>query len=685
MVSFLNLNIQNVTLFSAPVSRCADLEEINKLNPFTGSFETILVWFCYPVLLSLAFSNFASGGDGNFEDYTATVFSDGGGVQSRGFWIDAWFVEPADVAMDSEGNLYIADSGQSTICKISPDGTHQTFAGGQLENGSADSGRDGQGTQATFAAPEGVAVDDQGNVYVADTRNHTIRKITPGGLVSTLAGKAGEVGTADGEGAVARFYRPTGITVGSDGTVYVADSWNASIRKITPEGIVSTLAGVSRGFGDRSSTKSIDGVGSVAEFGRVDAITFDNEGDLLVTGSYHHVIRKVTLEGQVTTIAGVTSESGSNDGSSDEARFDEPSGIAVDSYGRIYVSDPGNRSVRMIDAEGIVTTIAEFFTYEKADGDQEGIMDTPHGLIVAPNGTVFVTSGSKRVRDNRGGSKQIIALTPKKWPPFEEPPVEEPVEVVEGRLVNMSVNTFAGLGEESLVAGFVVEGSTPKSFLIRGIGPELANFGVTGTLADPELTLIQDGNLIAQNRDWAGEDGRELGAFTLSEGSKDSAIWQSLESGVYTVSIAGADLQTGIGLIEIYDASVDERTSELLNLSARVQINRNRTVITGFVIEGEAPMTLVIRAIGPGLQPYGVVNTASDPKLTLYQGQTAIESNDDWSDADARELGAFPLVNGSKDSVLQVTLDPGAYTIWANTTEDSDASGIVLIEVYVKK
>ncbi len=146
-----------------------------------------------------------------------------------GFGSDARFSHPASVAADSAGNVYVADTANHTIRQISAAGVVSTLAGSAGLSGSAD----GTGSAARFNEPQGVAVDGAGNVYVADTGNHTIRMITPGGVVSTLAGLAGASGSANGTGSNARFYHPEGLAVDSGGNVYVADTWNHTIRKIT--------------------------------------------------------------------------------------------------------------------------------------------------------------------------------------------------------------------------------------------------------------------------------------------------------------------------------------------------------------------------------------------------------------------------------------------------------------------
>src|SRR5947209_203745 len=204
-----------------------------------------------------------------------------------------------------------------------------TTLAGQASIGSAD----GTGGVARFYVPSGVATDSSGNVYVADLLNSTIRKITPAGVVTTLAGLAGVTGSADGTGGAARFYRPTGVATDSSGNVYVADQYNHTIRKITPAGVVTTLAGLAGSYG------SADGTGSAARFNGPNGVATDSSGNVYVADTYNNTIRKITPAGVVTTLAGLAVSVGSADGTGSAARFNDPSGVATDSSGNVRVAD----------------------------------------------------------------------------------------------------------------------------------------------------------------------------------------------------------------------------------------------------------------------------------------------------------------------------------------------------------
>jgi sugar lactone lactonase YvrE len=207
------------------------------------------------------------------------------------------FPNPAGIVADSTGNLYVSDGTTNTVRKVTPAGESTILAGATGEMGSAD----GTGTSARFRTPGGLALDSAGNLYVADTGNSTIRKITPAGVVTTLAGSANSNGSADGTGAAARFSGPADLAIASDGTLYVADSGNHTIRQITPTGVVTTVAGLAGTQG------SADGDGNTARFNNPRGITVDTAGKIYVGDTTNNTVRAITLSPvNVTTLAGLS-------------------------------------------------------------------------------------------------------------------------------------------------------------------------------------------------------------------------------------------------------------------------------------------------------------------------------------------------------------------------------------------
>jgi NHL repeat-containing protein len=252
------------------------------------------------------------------------------------------------VATDSAGNVYVADFGNNTIRKITPAGVASTLAGTAGVTGSTDA----TGAAARFNFPLGVATDGAGNVYVADYFNSTIREITPTGVVSTLAGTAGVIGSTDATGAAASFNRPRGVATDSAGNVYVADSRNNTIRKITPAGAVTTLAGTAGVIG------STDATGAAASFDGPFGVANDSAGNVYVADTNNSTIRKITPAGVVTTLAGTAGTFGSTDATGAAARFNFPLGVAIDSAGNVYVADTNNSTIRKITLAGVVSTLA---------------------------------------------------------------------------------------------------------------------------------------------------------------------------------------------------------------------------------------------------------------------------------------------------------------------------------------
>jgi uncharacterized delta-60 repeat protein len=311
----------------------------------------------------------------------------------------ARFSTPEGVAVDGSGNLYLTDGGNNTIRTLTSAGTNWvsgTIAGLVGGAGSAD----GTNSAARFSSPTGVAVDSGGNVYVADYGNYTIRKVTPNGVVTTLAGLAGSPGSADGPVNTARFGRPlvnadgqpidwggpAAVALDAAGNIWVSDSGNATIRQITPDGVVSTVAGLAGSYGN------VDGTGNAARFGysaQGDSqgplgITTDGSGNVYVADAFAQTIRKVTPAGMVTTLAGLAYNSGTVDGMGNEARFSRPSGVVSDGAGNLYVADMLSNTIRRVTLDGLVTTIA---------GSDTPLL-WPYSTAVDFAGNVYVTDSA---------------------------------------------------------------------------------------------------------------------------------------------------------------------------------------------------------------------------------------------------------------------------------------------------
>ena len=268
-------------------------------------------------------------------------------------------------------------------------GTVSTLVGNAAANGYVD----GTGTSALFKSPAGIAVDSSGNIYVADTTNHAIRKVTQAGVVTTLAGlTTGTSGSTDGTGTTASFSSPRGVAVDYSGNVYVADTSNYRIRKITSSGVVTTLAG-------SSTSGSADGTGTAARFNAPSGVAVDSTGNVYVADTSNNAIRKIASVGTVTTLAGLAGTSGTLDGTGTAARFNFPYGVAVDSSGSVYVTDYSNSLIRKVTSAGVVTTLA----------NSTAGVSTPVGITLDSSGNLYIAQAYRVLKVFPSGSIITIA------------------------------------------------------------------------------------------------------------------------------------------------------------------------------------------------------------------------------------------------------------------------------------
>lgn len=665
---------------------------------------------------------------------------------------------PIGLAIDeATGELYVADWGSAAILKISPQGAVSLVAGARV-NGYLD----GDGDIARFNYPRGVAVLGD-YLYVTDSLNHVIRRIHKGTrVVSTFAGAAGTSGLASGLASLARFNQPWAIAVDPTaigGGLVISDWANGAIRRLSVGGFAGIVA---------------------TGLAQPEGVAVDASGAILASNTRLHTISRVAEDGTVTTLAGTPGESGLVNGPALAARFNSPSGIAVDASGRIYVADTANAVFRSIvrPAPLVVTGtlaavsvapggVAEFgpvtytspvapaFQWFKDGAPIAGatgptlritpvqfadagtyslslttaygtyttaavalVVHAPPSVASLPASQTLTGSGGTTLTAQVSGSGPFtyqwlrggVPLAGATGPTFTATlPGLYAVEVSNAygrtvssvatlypakRLINLAARGVVRGTAQTMIGGLSVssDDGRDKTFLIRAVGPGLAAFGVADALSRPSLTVFRGTTPIAGNVGWGTGNAeqiaaaaREVGAFALTAGSADAALHATLAPGNYTLEVSGLNGAEGSALLEVYELAAD--LGRLVNLSTRGTVTDSQPLTAGIVVRGSTSARVLIRAIGPGLTPFGVTAALATPRLTVYAGSIQIGANAGWDTAAgadqiaaaATATGAFPLAAGSQDAALILTLAPGSYTA---EIASRGGSGTALVEVY---
>jgi sugar lactone lactonase YvrE len=310
--------------------------------------------------------------------------------------LDARFNNPLQAATDPKGNLYVVDQAGNRVRRVDPRGVITTFAGTGMPGYSGD---DGKATEAKLAAPRGVAADSEGNVYIADTANNRVRKVDPKGIISTLAGTGSAGWNGDGRDAsAANLFFPRGLAVDRQGRVYIADFLNSRVRRVDQDGSITTVAG----NGMRGVTGD-GGAATDAAVGGVWDVAVDATGTLYIAQAFNSVIRRVSPGGQITTVAGYGTAGFNGDrGEAKNLQLNNPRGIAVDANGSLLIADTGNNRVRLVTADGMMTTIA----------GGPGISGVPVSMVslIEPRGGVRDAAGNFYVADT--GHCRLLKIDP---------------------------------------------------------------------------------------------------------------------------------------------------------------------------------------------------------------------------------------------------------------------------------
>ncbi len=334
-------------------------------------------------VLAIGFGIFGSGNAQAVDAVTTFAGSNTVAGHADGPAAIARFSDPVGLAMDASGNVLVADAGNHCIRCVTPTGVVTTIAGTAGVTGSLD----GLATAARFDTPSAIAVGLDGVIFISDTGNHTLRRLDRNGRVSTLAGKPGDAGATNGVGSIARFNAPLGLAVSASGIVFVADSGNHIIRRIESNGTVTTLAGVAESWGDQ------DGSATTARFNGPVGLALDSAGNLVVADAFNHTLRRITPDGTVSTLAGKSGEAGILDGPASDARLGTPAELALDARGNLYITDAFYHTIRRLGTDGQMETVAGL---AGIDGGTDGNYAAarffnPYGVAITPRGTLIVT------------------------------------------------------------------------------------------------------------------------------------------------------------------------------------------------------------------------------------------------------------------------------------------------------
>ncbi|MGH9021691.1 MAG: NHL repeat-containing protein [Acidimicrobiia bacterium] len=331
----------------------------------------------------------------------------GGADGDGGPAVEADLANPEALAVGDSGHLYIADSSDNRVRVIDPEGTIDTLAGSGRRGFSGDGG---PATRARLFRPDGVAADRQGNVYVADFGNHRVRRVDSAGIITTAVGIGTRGFSGDGgEATQAQIADPGALAVDRAGNLYIADLGNGRVRKVDPEGIITTVAGTGvTGFsGD-------GGPATAAQLAVPRGLAVDPTGNLYIADLRNHRVRRIDSAGVITTVVGTGMNGDYGDGGPAlEAALADPTGLAVDSAGRLFVADAGSHRIRRIDAQGVMTTVAGTGTPGPSRSGGRAVEEKlrlPGAVAAGEDGVIYLTSSLVLVlRVDRDGTLTRIA------------------------------------------------------------------------------------------------------------------------------------------------------------------------------------------------------------------------------------------------------------------------------------
>lgn len=609
----------------------------------------------------------------------------------------ATFEFPGAIAVDASGVVYVSDN--STIRAISPTG-QVSLAAGMADQGGY---RDDSATNSQFNVPRGLAVDGRGRLWISDRDNNCIRVLDQG-RVTTVAGGARSTGvlSEDGTGVAAHFLYPEGIAFRDEGTLLIADAGNNTVRALsTADGHVSTITGAGAYAGNNSSMGATDGSGLWARFNGPESVAIDPAtNDVIIADTANHVVRRLRRDGTVVTLAGLAGSAGADDGAGSSARFDAPLGVAIDPQGRIYVSDSERHTIRRIESDGVVHTIAGAAGspgFADANGTAARF-NTPCGLAIDGVGDVLIADAGNHVirRLAADGVVTTVAGGPCSNGDADGPAADarfdHPVAVAVDTLGNMFVADRDNGTVRKLDSAQRVTTYAGLPWRLR----TLANAEQWIFNAPLGLAADQAGNVFVADLGGALSIIDRRGSVSFAAGNP------RLPGSIDGIGAAAGIAATGLATDPTGDLYFAESSSNTIRVARRLTSTDARIIncsirgtasiesdrlILGFVLCGsEVAKSLLVRGVGPSLRSFGVMDAATSAPLVLFHGSTSIAQNDTWSPHAETlvplfaQVGAFPLVRGSADSAMTVSVPNGAYT--TNIVLPDGTSGSVLSEVY---
>lgn len=609
-------------------------------------------------LLVLIWAVLATAATAPAEDYSVTTFAGTAGVSGSAEGAPGSFRNPYGIAIDAARNLYVSDTLNNTIRKITPARVVSTLAGSAGTLGSAD----GTGSAARFNFPLGLAVDAAGNVFVADAKNSVIRRITSAGVVTTHAGAPAQFGSADGAAASARFFLPYGVAIDGDGNLYVADSGNHTVRKITAAGIVSTLAGapMQSGF--------TDGTGAAARFNSPWGIAVDRSGTVFVTDNQNNAVRRISAAGVVTTLAGSASgTAGSQDGTGGAARFDQPRGLTVDASGNIFVMDYGSSILRRVTAAGVVSTLAGS---ARIIGDADSVGSAARFYdptdVVADGSTLFIVDSSNNL------VRRAVPASQASLPVIRLQPASQ--EASEGQRVTFRVLADGtGLSYRWLRNSAAIEGATSATFTLSAV--QAGDVGVyTVRVTGAGGSLDSEGaSLLVMPTDY--------GAIRLTERPQSANVLAG-EAFSFVVTASGASLA-----YQWSKAGVDLPGATRATLSFAATQGSDSGTYSVKVSSGSASVTAsaklqVISSGPPSLtivtQPAGASLTLGQPLRLSVVASASGELSYQWLRNDVPLAGATSSVYSVASAQSS---DAGSYRVRVSAAGLTELSSAAVVTV----